>query len=299
MFALQAMGINLSLGRAGSSLNDYLTLKIYNIEHSIPMALWSGFLLLIICLIFTVVIIIIKKYQQRYKSYTNSFSASTSVCTTKDILNFRDIKQFNILYWLVTVSCVIVYGCILPWYSIGSDFMQHVYNFSNAKANKYLMIPYLTSACLTPFVGYACDRIGRRAELLLASVLSITMAHFIFAFVNSIQPIYALLLLGVGYSMYAAAIWPSISLVVDKNRIGTAYGLVTAVQNAGQTVIPIIVGSLTGKHLHESSRITNFNNEYVLVEIFFFTLGSCGMIIGIILLYVDRKHTLRVPSIKK
>eukprot|EP01084_Bolivina_argentea_P141150 248068_1 len=35
-----AMGLNLSLGRAGSSLNDFATLRIYNMNNSIAEALW-------------------------------------------------------------------------------------------------------------------------------------------------------------------------------------------------------------------------------------------------------------------
>ena len=52
--------------------------------------------------------------------------------------------------------------------------MQTQYDLSHEKANTLLMVPYLTSAICVPFFGYACDRIGRRAELL---VISTGIAH--------------------------------------------------------------------------------------------------------------------------
>ena len=47
-------------------------------------------------------------------------------------------------------------------------------------------------------------------------------------------------LLGVGYSVYAAALWGCIPYTVDPRLIGTAYGLCTAIQNIGLTISPLI-----------------------------------------------------------
>jgi len=51
-------------------------------------------------------------------------------------------------------------------------------------------------------------------------------------------------LLGVGYSVYAAALWGCIPYTVPARLIGTAYGLTTAVQNIGLTISPIISAQL-------------------------------------------------------
>ena len=49
-----------------------------------------------------------------------------------------------------------------------------------------------------------------------------------------------LILLGLGYSVYAAALWGCIPYTVPARLIGTAYGLTTAVQNIGLTISPLI-----------------------------------------------------------
>ena len=49
-----------------------------------------------------------------------------------------------------------------------------------------------------------------------------------------------LCLLGLGYSVYAAALWGCIPYTVEPRLIGTAYGLCTAIQNIGLTISPLI-----------------------------------------------------------
>ena len=68
-----ALGLNLSLGRAGSSLNDFATVRIYNMNNSIPEALWAGFLLLCICLVATVVMIALDRIKAKQKQKQGMF----------------------------------------------------------------------------------------------------------------------------------------------------------------------------------------------------------------------------------
>ena len=55
-----------------------------------------------------------------------------------------------------------------------------------------------------------------------------------------------LALLGIGYSVYAAALWGCIPYTVPAKLIGTAYGITTAVQNVGLTISPLIASACLG-----------------------------------------------------
>ena len=212
-----------------------------------------------------------------------------------EVVQLSDIWSFNAQYWLLTISCIVVYGCVLPWNNIGGTMLQAQYGFNKEKSNSYLAVPYLVSAFCVPFFGYACDWLGRRSELLITSTAALTITHFLFAInIDGIDPIYPLILLGIAYSIYASAIWPSVALVVRESKLGTAYGLITAVQNGGLALFPIIVGALTGPD-------SKPNTQYFWVEIFFTGLGSFGVIVGLILYCLDYKRggKLAKPSIKK
>ena len=56
----------------------------------------------------------------------------------------------------------------------------------------------------------------------------------------------------VSYSVCAAALWPSVALVVPSSKLGTAYGLMNAIQNFG-----LAVGALAGGYL-----LTATNQDY-------------------------------------
>ena len=214
-------------------------------------------------------------------------------------MRFKDILSFDACYWLLTISCVVVYGCVLPWNNIGSNFMVSNYGYNNSRSNSYLLIPYLMSAILTPPIGYFVDRVGRRAELLLVSAASLSITHFLFAW-SSVTPLYGLVILGLAYSIYASAIWPSIALVVNDSVVGTAYGIITAVQNMGLAAIPIIVGLLVEEHDKTVKGETEKIKNYKHVEIFFFGLAILGVAVGIVLQLVEPKYgnRLKIPSIK-
>ena len=49
-----------------------------------------------------------------------------------------------------------------------------------------------------------------------------------------------LVAIGVGYSLYSAAVWPAVPDVVPDARKGVAFGVVTAVQNGGLALFPIL-----------------------------------------------------------
>ena len=61
---------------------------------------------------------------------------------------------------------------------------------------------------------------------------------------DAVRPEGPLVLLGLCYSIYASALWPSVALVTEKQHHGTAYGVVTAIQNLGLAAIPLGVGKL-------------------------------------------------------
>ena len=60
------------------------------------------------------------------------------------------------------------------------------------------------------------------------------------------SPIVGMTIIGVAYSLLAASLWPCVALIVKGHELGTAYGLMTAIQNSGLSVAPPITGLLIG-----------------------------------------------------
>ena len=92
--------------------------------------------------------------------------------------------------------------------------------------------------------------------------------------------VYPLVLTGIGYSIYAAAIWGSIPYVVNANTMGTAFGLATAIQNIGLVVAPTIVGMIK-----DGTRTVD--HGYFWVNAFFVIINIIGLALNMTLYHID------------
>jgi len=89
-----------------------------------------------------------------------------------------------------------------------------------------------------------------------------------------------LILMGIAYSIYAAALWPMIPIVIREESLGTAFGITLAIQNAGLAFGPNIVGLLK-----------NLTDGYSVVSVFFMSVSAIGILSGIVLYFVNiRDH---------
>ena len=66
------------------------------------------------------------------------------------------------------------------------------------------------------------------------------------------------MLVGIGYSIYAAALWGSIPYVVEAKTVGTAFGICTAIQNIGLSVAPTV-----GSAIHDATPNIDFGFKWV------------------------------------
>lgn len=77
------------------------------------------------------------------------------------------------------------------------------------KAATPMSIPYVISAILSPFLGFVVDRIGLRAVLALIAPLALTCVHVMLGLTH-VSLYVPLMLQGIAYSVFAAALWPSV-----------------------------------------------------------------------------------------
>ena len=94
---------------------------------------------------------------------------------------------------------------------------------------------------------------------------------------NEILP---LVLTGIGYSIYAAAIWGSIPYVVSSNSVGTAFGMATAIQNIGLVIAPTLVGMI-------KDNTKSVGHGYFWVNAFFICVNIIGLILNMTLYHID------------
>lgn len=76
----------------------------------------------------------------------------------------------------------------------------------------------------------------------LGSIL-MTLLSFVMMLIPAITAWVPVITLGLGYALLACGMWPMVSYLVDENQLGTAYGVMQAIQNLGLA----LTGQISGK----------------------------------------------------
>ncbi len=215
-----------------------------------------------------------------------------------DKIVFSDIKKFTSSYWYVVLLCVTFYSAIFPFTALATDmfhdkwgiplvsestggflaqaFVNFRHMFSTAPGVTSIII--FASMVFAPFAGNLVDRIGKRATVMIVGSLMMIPAHLIMG-ITHWNPIPSMIVLGAAFVLVPAAMWPSVPLVVEEKRVGTAFGLMTAIQNMGLGLFPFLNGKLR-----------DATGTYTSTQIMFASLGVAGLIFAFLLLRSDRRH---------
>jgi MFS family permease len=134
------------------------------------------------------------------------------------------------------------------------------------------------SMVFAPFAGDLVDRIGKRATLMVVGSLILIPAHLIMG-ITHWNPIVSMIMLGGAFVLVPAAMWPCVPLVVEEKRLGTAFGLMTVIQNLGLAFFASMSGHLVSK-----------THSYTPTQIMFASLGVAGLIFAVLLLRADKRN---------
>jgi MFS family permease len=285
-----SFGITLAIARLG-------TLFSFNSESSIAShfgwqaALWVAAGLCVVSLLCNLVYFAMDRHGERALGLAEAGAG--------DKIVLSDVKKFTPAYWYVVLLCVTFYSAIFPFTALSTDFFHekwamplttgvggsfleavfrdYLHMFSTAGGTTSIII--FASMCFAPFAGGLVDRIGRRASLMVLGSLMMIPCYLVLGF-TMVPPYIPMILLGAAFVLVPAAMWPSVPLIVEKNVTGTAFGLMTMIQNAGLALFPYLNG-----------RLRVATHSYAASMVMFATLGAVGFVFALLLLRADRRET--------
>jgi hypothetical protein len=147
-------------------------------------------------------------------------------------------------------------------------------------ANTVMSIPYFLSSFALPLFGLFVDRYGLIAIWISFASAVLMVVHLLLAYTR-VDPIYLMVGQGLAYTIYAAAIWPAIPLVVEKQHLGIAFGVAFSVQSIGLTLVPLAMAAV-----YQSS-----GDKYIPnVEVLMGSIAILAFIMSLWLNYYDFTH---------
>jgi len=250
-------GFQLSVARVGSTVNFVLMGPLFEWirEQHVDGPTAVGWTLLIAgssCLMSFLCSLILAWMDKR----RNNLLGISEMGETGEVVKISDVKSFPVSFWWLTLACLAYYGAIFPFVSLAQDFFRTKWNLSSQEANKIIGLVYLVSAPASPLLGLMIDKTGRNITWVFLAILASTGCHCILAF-TSWSPYIGICVLGVAYSLLASALWPIAALLIPEYQLGTAYGLMQAIQNLGTALITMAAGTIVDEY------------GYTWLEIFF------------------------------
>ncbi len=213
----------------------------------------------------------------------------------EDKFKFSDIFKIlgNKHYILISLLCVFFYCCIISFKKFATSILIPRFDIEVEVAKWMVaMIPFFT-VIFTPLFGSLVDYIGKATRWMITGSCLVLVSHILIAFApegSQFCGYLAISLLGIGYSLVPAAMWPSVPKIIPEKNLGTAYSMIYWIQNMGMLLVPIFVGGIFTKYVieagnHEQELMAAGRAEYIFIG-----LGIVAVFVSILLFISSKKN---------
>jgi len=265
-----AFGLNLTLSRLGTfaALNSPTVAKSLYTEWQYPLLLSIGAALI------SVVSVVVYFAMESHAEKHFQLGEREEV----DKVRVADIFKLNPSFWYVSFLCVTFYSAIFPFQTFAVKFFQEYHGLTREAAGFTSSIITFASMVCTPLFGLLIDKIGKRASLMMIGSVMLVPVYLLLVY-TALHPLIPMVIMGLSFSLIPAAMWPSVALIVKEARLGTAYGVMTMIQNVGLFGFNLLIGWAN-----------DFSGGYALGMWLFSILGFAGMMFAWLLKRSDAQH---------
>jgi Na+/melibiose symporter-like transporter len=211
---------------------------------------------------------------------------------SRERIELRSLAHFNRGYWYVLALCVLFYAVIFPFRStFAIKYFQHTGGMTLEAASVLNSHVFLAAVIATPLFGWVNDRIGRHGLLLTLGAASLVAAFCVLG-ATDLSPGVSTALIGVAFSLVPAVLWPAVTLLVAPQRLGTAYGFMTMLQNIGMAGANFTAGALNDANGASASH----PDGYLPMIGFFAALSALALVAAVLFWRYLSHHGAREPA---
>lgn len=294
-----AMGLQLAIARLGTAaaflLSPVLVARkapgeVYTLAETARPALVGLVLIFAGALLWAVFVAMDARFDRRRGETERKGTVSE-----KDRFRFSDLLKLllNARFVLLMLLCVFFYCCIISFKKFGTAIVIPRFGMDIASAKWVIaLIPFFT-VVFGPLFGALVDRSGKATFWMCLGAVLVLGAHLLLGFGPQGRPACgyaAISILGVGYSLVPAALWPSVPKIVPERNLGTAFSLLYWIQNIGMLLVPIAVGRIFTRHAPASGGGAAEISAAVHAEYIFIALAVLAIVVACCLRSSSRRH---------
>lgn len=305
-----AFGLNLTIARLGS----FLALNSPTWGKEMYAAGWQAPLAISVATgIFALISILVYYSLDAYASKKFDMPKDGA----QDKVMFSEVFKFGTSFWFISALCVVFYSAMFPFQTFAIKFFQEAHGTTREVGGNLSSILTLAAMIFTPLFGLLADKIGKRPLLMMIGSLLIIPVYLMMAYkigkpdligvndffylnfeffdINAAIPKYLILpmaMMGIAFSLIPAVMWPYVALVVDERRLGTAYGMMTMIQNIGLFSFNLLIGWANDF----SGASANNPDGYNLGMWIFSILGLLGVMFAFLLKRSEAKSLIAIKN---
>ncbi|MBN1561204.1 MFS transporter [candidate division KSB1 bacterium] len=271
-----AFGLNLTIARLGSVAADRSPGwgKAFYTGWQDPLKLAA--FISAFCIIGGIVYFILESYSEKHHVIGKA--------NEPDKLTFSDILKFKTSFWFIVALCVTFYSAVFPFRSFAIKFFMHAHALSRETAGALNSILPTTALIVTPLFGLLVDKTGKRAQFMMLGSLLLIPVFLIMAYTD-ISLYIPIAIMGVSFSLIPAVMWPSVAYIVEAHRLGTAYALMTLIQQIGLAAFNWMIGFANDYANASAANPGGYRPGMWIFSI----LGFFGLFFAFLLQRADRK----------
>ena len=279
-----AMGLQLAIARLGTALALILSPmlvkakaegEIYTLLETAKPAFFGLALLLLGTVLWAVFVMMDARFDAQNGLTDRKERKEEDEFKFSDIFKVLSNKHFI----MSALLCVFFYCSIISFKKFATSILIPRFDLPAESASLMVSLIPFSTVIFAPLFGSLVDKVGKGTRWMIAGSVLVFIAHIIIAFApKGVSGFgYAgIAILGVGYSIVPAALWPTVSKIVPEKNLGTAYSLIYWIQNMGMLLVPVAVGFIFRNT--ESGKLAALHSEYVF-------LALCVLAIAVSLLY--------------
>jgi len=236
-----AMGMQMSIARLGTALALGISLPVAKHFNYASPVLFAFVFMLIGVTAFIVYTFMDKKLDASNTENEKEGKSKEDEFELKDILYIVKNKGF----WYIAVLCVLFYSAVFPFLFYATDLMINKYQVNPNLAGLIPSLLPFGTIFLTPLFGTIYDRKGKGATIMMIGSVILIFVHGILSVPGLTSWFLAtamVIILGIGFSLVPAAMWPSVPKIIPEKQLGTAYAVIFWIQNIGLWAIPLLLG---------------------------------------------------------
>ncbi|MEW6364639.1 MAG: MFS transporter [Acidobacteriota bacterium] len=195
-----------------------------------------------------------------------------------DKVVFADLFRFGLSYWLVVALCVTFYSAIFPFQTFAVKFFIEAHGASRQFGGLLSSLLTLFAMICTPLFGLLVDRVGKRSLFMMFGSLLLLPVYLMMAYTHA-PLLVPMAMMGIAFSLIPAVMWPSVAYIVEQNKLGTALGLMTMIQNIGLAGFNLLIGWANDRWMASAANPAGYRPGMWM----FSMLGISGLVFALLL----------------